>query len=218
MAAAAFPIFPGAKFPKRSPVWSTQKLPSAGGMESRKPLWAAPRWRYEIPFEVLRQDVTPAELDALMGLFNQMNGSAGVFTYVDPDDCAVINQQFGTGDGATTQFQLVRTLGGFDEAVYLPDSTLQVFVNGSPAALDAIGIGLVTFTSAPAESAVLTWTGTFSWPCQFDADEIPFAKIYDLKWAAQSVKFTTVNASKIPLLIDLTAGIGDFAIGGSAIG
>ena len=52
-----------------------------------------------------------------MGFFLQLQGQFGTFLYTDPDDNAVTGQAFATGDGATTSFTMMRSLGGFLEPV-----------------------------------------------------------------------------------------------------
>ena len=120
MTIPTFPVLPGIGFPKRSPVWSTIKQPSVGGQESRFAQWSYPKWRYEIPFEVLRNYSGFTEFDSLAGFYNQMYGSAGFFQYNDPQDGLIVNQPLANGDGTTTAFQLVRSKGGFAEPVFLP--------------------------------------------------------------------------------------------------
>ena len=120
MTIPTFPSLPSIGFPKRSPVWSTIKQPSIGGQESRFAQWSYPKWRYEIPFEVLRNYSGFTEFDSLAGFYNQVYGSAGFFQYNDPNDGLIVNQPLATGDGTTTSFQLVRSKGGFAEPVFLP--------------------------------------------------------------------------------------------------
>ena len=52
-----------------------------------------------------------------MGFFLQLQGQFGTFLYTDPDDNAVAGQAFATGDGTTTSFTMMRSLGGFLEPV-----------------------------------------------------------------------------------------------------
>ena len=120
MTIPTFPVLPSIGFPKRSPVWSTIKQPSVGGQESRFAQWSYPKWRYEIPFEVLRNYSGFNEFDSLAGFYNQIYGSAGFFQYNDPNDGLIVNQPLATGDGTTTSFQLARSKGGFAEPVFLP--------------------------------------------------------------------------------------------------
>ena len=68
-----------------------------------------------------RGGIAGGEYQTLVGFWNSvMTTAGGVFAYVDPEDNAVASQEMGVGDGATTSFQLVRTLGGFDDPVLDP--------------------------------------------------------------------------------------------------
>jgi len=53
--------------------------------------------------------------------------------------------------------------------------------------------GVVTFTAAPANGAVLTWTGTFSWLCQFDDDELGLWQDFVNRLAIETLRFTTIK-------------------------
>jgi hypothetical protein len=72
-----------------------------------------------------------------------------VFQYQDIDDYTVTAQEFGEGDGTTTDFQLVRTLGGFDEEVLAPIGTPSIYLDGVN-----VPIGGFLAPSGPALSSV----------------------------------------------------------------
>ena len=120
MTLPTFPALPGIGFPKRSIIWSTTKQPSIGGQESRFAQWSYPKWRYEYPFDVLRNYAGLTEFDSLAGFYNSVNGPAQFFQFNDPKDNTIVNQPLANGDGVTTLFQLVRSKGGFVEPVFLP--------------------------------------------------------------------------------------------------
>ncbi len=194
MTIPTFPVLATIGFAKRSPIWSVVRQPSVGGQESRFSLWSAPRWRYEFPFELLRQNSDGTELTTLAGFYNSVGGSALIFQYADPNDGSVTAQAFGTGNGTTRAFQLVRAFGGFIEPVYLPTGSPVISVNGTPTSALTIGAtGVVTFTTAPAAAAALTWTGTFNWLCNFDDDSIDFEQFGGTQWALSALKFSTVK-------------------------
>lgn len=183
----------------RSPVWSTLKQASISGQETRLALWSYPQWRYELACEVLRSSAAFAEWQAIIGVYNQCNGSAGTFTYADPNDGTATAQQIGTGDGVNRVFQLVRAFGGFIEPVFAPvTSTLFQTTGGVTTAISTTAYtisatGVVTFTVAPAAGLVLSWTGTFVWLCRFDDDNLDFQQDYGSIWSLKSCKFTTVK-------------------------
>jgi len=201
MTIPVFPVLIGIDWPiKRTPIWSTQRQKSISGQETAQPLWSYPKWRYELSFSLLRSAAAFMEWQSLLGLFNQVAGGAGVFAYADSQDNSATLQSFGVGDGVTTQFQLVRALGGFVEPVLLPvASTIYASTTGGTTALASSGVytigstGLVTFAAAPAAGTSLLWTGTFNWLCRFDADELSFQQDMPSLWTLQSCIFTTVK-------------------------
>lgn len=150
----------------------------------------------------------------LVGFINQCMGSALIFDYFDVDDNLAMTQGFGTGDGVTTAFQLARTIGGWADNIFAPLNsgspvTVPALLGGTTTAtypkplIYIAGVlqsssnytigstGVVTFNSAPASGAALTWTGQFYWPCNFDEDSIAMSKMWLNTWDAKTVKFTT---------------------------
>lgn len=119
-----FPTLPGLTFDfHRLPTHKTQIEESVSGAEYRGLQMLTPRYTYKATYEFLRdQRQGQDELRTLLGFFNSHHGSFDSWLFVDPDDFAVTNQLFGTGDASTLAFQLVRTLGGFAEPVYAPAS------------------------------------------------------------------------------------------------
>ncbi len=140
---AIFPLLAGQdiSFTKK-PTFSTIVAPHVSGREVRDALYQSPIWRFEVSFNALNSAlgntygaaVGSQSLQALMGLFLQCQGQYGTFVFYDPTDCAVSSQGFGTGDGATTTFQLLRTLGGFSEPV------ASAWVASAPAVFPAQGV------------------------------------------------------------------------------
>ncbi|MDE3176410.1 MAG: DUF2460 domain-containing protein [Pseudomonadota bacterium] len=126
--------------------WSVHKKPTfasivaghVSGREVRDALYLNPIWNFELTFDGL-DGAAAAEygglgaqsLQALMGLFLQCQGQFGAFLYVDPTDSAVTGQSVGAGDGATTNFVLSRTLGGFNEPVGWATNVTDVYLNGA---------------------------------------------------------------------------------------
>jgi uncharacterized protein (TIGR02217 family) len=195
MTLPTFPTLIGLTFPyKVTPMWSTIHQLSVSGKDSAVQLWTYPRRKYELSYDMLRSDVVNVELQTLIGFFNKVGGSAKAFHFTDPDDSSVTAQPLGVGDGVTTAFQLVRSFGGFTEPVFGPSGTPTVYVNGTPTTLLTISAtGLVTFTTAPAAAAVLTWTGTYDWLCRFDDDSNDFEKFMSQLWQLGKITFTTIK-------------------------
>lgn len=199
MAPPIFPTLKGIAFPvRRSPILRTLHQEATSGQDNPIELWTYPRWQYELTYDFLRADSVNLEFQTLAAFYLGQRASSRVFQFTDPDDGTVTNQSFGTGDGTTTAFALVRTLAGtggftFTEPVFAPTIT-NIKDNGVPTVLYTLGTqGLVTFNSAPLAGHVLTWTGTYNWLCRFDEDSIDLSKFasnfYDLK----KVLFTSIK-------------------------
>jgi uncharacterized protein (TIGR02217 family) len=200
-----FPVLPGLTVPvTRTPLWATLNQISLGGVDAPNQPWTYPRYRWTLTFEFLRQAAAFGELQSLMGFFNRMGGRYGVFQYDDPqDDTTVADQAFGTGDGTTTTFQLVRTRGSFVEPVFAVNAITNLKVAGvaksNPADYTVSNKGVVTFVVAPGAATALTWTGTYLWFCRFDKDDQDFdqntvstAQGGPL-WAAKGLSFSSIK-------------------------
>jgi uncharacterized protein (TIGR02217 family) len=205
----------------KKPAFATIVAGHASGREVRYANYVNPVWQFELSFDAL--DGTAGgqygglgaqSMQALMGLFLQSQGQYGAFLYYDPTDYAASAQPFGVGDGRTTAFSLRRSLGGFSEPVVAPvtsATTLSfpggasvaasapiLYANGSTIAPSGYSIsnpgGVVTFTTAPANGAALTWTGCFGFLCRFDGDNLDFEQFMANLWRSQSVKFRSLRA------------------------
>lgn len=194
MSLAIFPSLPGITFPvKRGVVWSSTKHESLSGKRVRVSYFSYPIYNYEVAFNFLRTAAAFLEWQTLAGFINSLNGGTGAFLYNDVNDNTATNQVFGTGDGVTTTFQLVRTLGAFVEPVFFPDQPITtVAINGTPTgAYTVSSTGSIVFVSPPAASASLTWTGTFKWICRFDDDLWGFENFASALFELKSLKFST---------------------------
>src|SRR6185437_15140286 len=114
-----FPTLPGLTYPvKRSPLVQTVRLAAQSGRRFAQPLWPYPLYQYEIDISVLRSSAAYSEFQNFLGFWNTVMTTPGqLFIWVDPDDGTVSNQYIGTGDGSRTQWQAMRTMGGFIEPV-----------------------------------------------------------------------------------------------------
>jgi uncharacterized protein (TIGR02217 family) len=191
-----FPALPGITWPiTRSAAWATLRQEAISGLETRLQLWTYPRYKYQLPIEVLRAAASFSEMQTLEAFYNSVGGPAGVFLYADPNDGTATHQGFGTGDGSTTVFQLVRGLGGFTAPVFAAtpvavqvagiDVTSSVYAGTAP--------GTIHFSTPPAAGAPLTWWGPFWWPCRFDDDQMEFQQDFSTVWSLKACKFSTVK-------------------------
>jgi uncharacterized protein (TIGR02217 family) len=167
---------------------------SLSGKESRIAYRQFPRILFSIEYSVLREQASTNELKQLVGLFNALLGSYDTFLYSDPEFNSVTAENFGTGNGSTTQFQLVaryQNVGGpgYAERVQNLSSSPSIFVNGVLQTLTThytIGTtGIITFVTPPTSGHALTWTGTFNYRCRFMDDSIEFEKMMAFLWATE---------------------------------
>jgi uncharacterized protein (TIGR02217 family) len=195
MSQLLFPTLPGFTYPATRTVMAppVRVKTTASGREFRARDSVVPRYRYSLQYELLRSSQALQEWQTLMGFFNSVGGPFDDWLFQDPDDGTVSNQVFATGNGSQTVFQLARTLGGVLEPVYGPLGTPTITVNGGASTPTVSALGAVTFASAPANGALLRWSGTFAWRCRFDGDNLEFTKNFAAFWAARRVQFLTTK-------------------------
>jgi len=181
----------------RTPTWTTNVQRTVAGVEIRGSYQLYPIYEFQLGYEVLKDGNLGTDLAALTGFYLARQGSYDNWLYSDPQDNSVTAATFGTGDGATTAFQLIRAYGAggftYTEPVQNLNSAPAIYVNGVLKTLTTdytvSSSGLVTFTVAPAAAAALTWTGTFYYRCRFLDDQLPFNRMMNGLWAAKALKF-----------------------------
>jgi uncharacterized protein (TIGR02217 family) len=182
---------------KKVPIWRTKVQSTVSGKETRAAMMSYPLWQFSLSYEVLRARATLLELQTLMGFFNLRNGSFDSFLYTDPDDKSVTDENFGTGNGSQTVFQLLRAYGGFLEPIQNVNVLTNIKKNGvaqtNPADYTISSTGVVTFTSAPANGLPLTWTGTFYFRVRFLQDMAEFNQFMKNLWDLQKLEFQSVK-------------------------
>lgn len=181
---------------KGGPMYKTSLLTMVSGREKRNISWSQARHSYDVAYGIKNQ----TQLDTLLTYFHSMRGRAHSFRFKDFADfhtatpsgygsagapaVAVTkdDQVFGTGDGAETAFQLIKTYttGALSSArditkpivgtvLVAVDGILQTEGGGNDYTLDYT-TGIVTFNSPPANTLSITWGGQFDVPCRFDVD------------------------------------------------
>jgi len=194
-----YPMFPNlagmAIATRRSPVWRSSIQSTLSGKETRLAYMSYPLYNWTVDFNALRSYSGYAELAQMIGFLNTLQGMALPFLYTDAEDNAVTAQPFGTGDGTKVSFQLVRSYGGYSEPVQQPEPIgLMVYVNGVRNTSVSLGAnGVVTFASAPASGAVLTWTGAFYFLCRMLQDNPEFGQEHINIWSLKSLSFQSVK-------------------------
>ena len=192
-----FPHLPGRDFvSSKGPAWMTGVKRAASGREVRDAAWSAPIWEFKLKHPVLRDLTAKPELQKLLAFFNSRMGRFGFFFYLDEDDYQVTAPTvFGTGDGETDTFQLVRKVApdtpyASIEPVYALWNAPVITINGTPTVAFTVNPwGQVDFTSPPADGAALAWTGRFLYVCRFDQDKLSVEQIVKALWSQDGMTF-----------------------------
>lgn len=167
------------------PERKTDIVALGSGHEERNSRWADSRRRYNAGYGVKSLD----DLHAAIAFFEERRGRLYGFRWRDRADwksCApsgtpaATDQPIGTGDGATAEFQLVKTYGA-DHAPWVRTiakpvaGSVLVAVDGTPLTEGWIcddTTGVVTFTTPPEEGAAITAGYEFDVPVRFDSDTL----------------------------------------------
>ena len=187
----------------KKPGFSTRVAAHVSGREVRVALMSYPLYEFETVYNGLASSATPAfaglgaaSLQSLMGFFLQLQGQFGTFLYTDPDDNAVTAQAFATGDGATTAFTMMRSLGGFLEPVGWVVSIVNVYLNGVAQSASSYSLGTpntLTFTGAPGGGVTVSADFSYAFNCRFLDDQMDFEEFMSNLWRLGSMKFRSVK-------------------------
>ena len=162
------------------PDWPADIVSLASGGEERNSAYSRARRNYDVSYGIRTQNEAYEVLQLYYAAMGRLRG----FRYLDWTDyrsCApatsptATDQALGTGDGATTAFQLSKRYSfsghSFDRPIAKPYGAILVARDGTPLgsgfSVD-LSTGIVAFTAAPALGAVLTWGGQFHVPVRFD--------------------------------------------------
>lgn len=154
--------------------WKTTIIEHGDGIEQRNAEWTTPLGEWSIGDRTFHLE--DGESFYLKDFFEARQGSYEGFRWKDWSDYRATDSVIGTGNGAKTQFQLVKryAVGGvfYDRTITKPvPNTLSLKVNGvTTAASVNTANGLVTFPSPPAPGATITATFEFDVPVQFRED------------------------------------------------
>ena len=201
MSNAVFPVLPGLKWGvPLIPNFRTKIQEAVSGKELRGSFMAYPNWDIHLSYELLRNDGA-AELKTLGGFFLQRRGAWDDFLYDNPDDNSVTDYQFGTGDGATKDFQLTRAFGAggvtFVEPVQNVNGSPSIYKGGvlqsAPTHYSLGATGIVSFVTAPANGVALTWTGAYYYRCRFKQDLAEFSKFMKDLWELKKLELRSVK-------------------------
>ncbi|MHB8885803.1 MAG: DUF2460 domain-containing protein [Methylovirgula sp.] len=184
----------------KRPTFSTRVASHVSGREVRQALYAYTLYEFELTFDGLSSGSSypglgNASLQSLMGLYLQSGGQYGTFLYTDPTDNEVMGQGIATGDGATTSFLFVRTLGGFIEPVSWASSVANVYLNGAAqsSGWSFTQPNILSFASAPSNGVVITADFSYAFICRFLDDQNDFEEFMNGLWQVRSLKFRSVK-------------------------
>src|SRR5258707_11407223 len=142
---AIFPTLPGLGWSvSKAPKFATRIQRAVSGRELRALDQPNPVWTWTLTYSLLRDKwdaraqgtmgggpgVGYDELRTLAGFFLQQQGAFQPFLFDDPTDHAVTAGLLGTGDSSATQYQLVRTMGGFAEPIAAPNQVSAIYFDG----------------------------------------------------------------------------------------
>lgn len=186
-----------------APRFSTSIIASSSGAEQVNQNWRHPLHRFTLAEAVREWEI----VENLRDHWYAMNGPAYHFPFRDPLDFATVNlpapnfepvtsgldQGFGTTDGLTREFQLVKTYTrshgatskSYERTITLPDlDSVVILMNGLepgtahptlPGGPYTLSVsrpgGVVEFTTAPTAGIALTWGGLFDVPVRFEGDD-----------------------------------------------
>ncbi len=191
-----FPTLAGLSWSRiRTPVMSTNIQTSTSGKEKRAMYYTYPRWKFNLTYELIRDDGTATgDLQEIVGFFLNHYGAFDDWLYKDQDEFSVTLQQFGTGDGVTTDFQLLKSFGQFLEPVKGIVSTPTILVASVPITSFTYSTsGLISFSTPPTSAAALVWSGNFYYRCRFVQDMYDFEEFVSKLWTLKTLDFISVK-------------------------
>lgn len=205
---AIFPVLPGLAWSvTKAPRFASRVQRAVSGRELRVLDQPYPLWTWTLSYSLLRDQSDQRgggggpgagydELRTLAGFFLGRQGAFQPFLFDDPTDDSVTGQVIGTGDGATTGFQLVRSMAAFDEPITAPDTVAAVYLNGLRQSPSSYAIddntGIVTFTAAPTPGQVVAADFTYWFRVRFADDSAEFENFMLQLWQLKQVKLQSV--------------------------
>ncbi len=168
------------------PTYNTSVVSIKSGREKRNINWNYPRIEFDVSYGVREMP----ELESLIAFFHIVQGKGRTFRFKDFSDwksCKTENtpafddQNIGTGDGSTTEFQIYKSYsysGSVRQSrkITKPVSgTVLVGINGTEQtsgwSVDT-STGVITFDSAPSDGANITAGYEFDIEARFDTDTL----------------------------------------------
>ena len=194
MSTDLYPALPGLEFGTQravlAPPVQVRTTPSQREYRARDATLA--RYRYTLTYEFLSQraQFNESQLYTLLGFFLKHGGAFESFLFADPADRAASAELFGTGNGSTTAFQLLRAVGGFSEPVVAVNGAITITNNGAVVSNWTLtnATGVITFSTAPSAGALLRWSGAPLRRVRFLRDESEQELFMQDLWRAKKVE------------------------------
>lgn len=145
------------------------------GNEKRNQQWQNSRKKYEIELK----NIGKAEANKIMSFFQARKGKLNGFRFKDWNDFEAKDEEIGTGDGETIEYQLVKNYGdetyNYQRKITKPvEGKLTIKQDGSIISGSTYDVlwdkGIITFDTAPDTGAVITADFEFDVPVRFDTD------------------------------------------------
>ena len=180
---------------RKTPRFNTVKQTTAAGTVSAISLMPYPCWDFELSLDFIKGHERFGVVSQFLGLYLATAGGANPFLFVDPQDNKVTGAQFGIGNGTATAFQLSRNLFGSVDIIQNAIG-VTVLANGTPAPCTFSPTGVVSFGTAPANGAILTWSGQFGYMCRFAEDTLDSTRVFTVNngidyWNISGIKFSS---------------------------
>jgi uncharacterized protein (TIGR02217 family) len=193
--------------------FNTTSISTKGGASYRNRNWVKERQRWNVVLGVKKL----SEALELEAFFRARGGMAQSFLFSDRRDFSATGSVIGIGTGALTTFQLAKTYTSgpepYSRPIKKPKSGVKIYENG---ALRSSGVtvstvlgespwtplatGIVTFSAAPANGAVITADFEFYIPVMFGMDYLPL--VFEDRNEVEGYYFETDN---FPLIEDRLA-------------
>lgn len=190
MSIAVFPALPTMAWNnEKRQIWDVTVQKS--GSKRRKTLCqqAYPEWELQCSYTALNDD----DVKKAAGFFAMVKGSHTPFLWLDMEDYKETNVRIGTGNGTTTEFQLLRNLGGyFVEPARDPiPNTLIVFINGNEAEITLLDDGWVQFAASPEVGTVITASFHYYWRVAFADDGLSWTNFWYGYYSLKTIKLVS---------------------------
>lgn len=159
------------------PEYSTDVVITGSGYEQRNINWSQARCKYQAAHGVKNEN----QMKRLLAFFRARRGKAYGFRFKDWLDYTGTGEIIGVGDGTATAFQLIKTYtddAGYTEVRKIRKpvaGTVKVYVDNVRQTTLSVNVttGIITFTIAPSQGAVITADYEFDVPVRFDTDHCP---------------------------------------------